>query len=194
MDPMEDPDDVLRAHRSREKSYLFDVAFDFTATQVREGLGLGTCGSPSPTFDPPPRREPQGALPLTLRPPSTTSSLAFPSPASPCVQMRTPAGLVPSLPHGHTRVSAQTPPNTGTHTAHPRLVPTGAGGGRVKPIWCREESRGSGHPPRDPCLAHLGDAPRSRCNAASGQGARSQSWGQVSQVSSALFQAGVPHG
>lgn len=35
MDPMEDPDDILRAHRSREKSYLFDVAFDFTATQVR---------------------------------------------------------------------------------------------------------------------------------------------------------------
>lgn len=36
MDPMEDPDDILRAHRSREKSYLFDVAFDFTATQVRK--------------------------------------------------------------------------------------------------------------------------------------------------------------
>ncbi|XP_073901312.1 kinesin-like protein KIF19 isoform X2 [Castor canadensis] len=33
MDPMEDPDDILRANRSREKSYLFDVAFDFTATQ-----------------------------------------------------------------------------------------------------------------------------------------------------------------
>ncbi|XP_037665906.1 kinesin-like protein KIF19 isoform X2 [Choloepus didactylus] len=33
MDPLEDPDDILRAHRSREKSYLFDVAFDFTATQ-----------------------------------------------------------------------------------------------------------------------------------------------------------------
>ncbi|XP_034798711.2 kinesin-like protein KIF19 isoform X5 [Pan paniscus] len=33
MDPVEDPDDILRAHRSREKSYLFDVAFDFTATQ-----------------------------------------------------------------------------------------------------------------------------------------------------------------
>ncbi|XP_048221587.1 kinesin-like protein KIF19 [Perognathus longimembris pacificus] len=33
MDPMEDPEDILRAHRSREKSYLFDVAFDFTATQ-----------------------------------------------------------------------------------------------------------------------------------------------------------------
>ncbi|XP_036922280.1 kinesin-like protein KIF19 isoform X1 [Sturnira hondurensis] len=33
MDPMEDPDDILRAHRSREKSYLFDVAFDFTASQ-----------------------------------------------------------------------------------------------------------------------------------------------------------------
>lgn len=60
MDPMEDPDDVLRAHRSREKSYLFDVAFDFTATQVREGLGLGTCRSPSPTFARPPRREPPG--------------------------------------------------------------------------------------------------------------------------------------
>ncbi|XP_074870750.1 kinesin-like protein KIF19 isoform X2 [Carettochelys insculpta] len=33
MDPMEDPEDVLRANRSREKSYVFDVAFDFTATQ-----------------------------------------------------------------------------------------------------------------------------------------------------------------
>ncbi|XP_067164738.1 kinesin-like protein KIF19 [Apteryx mantelli] len=32
-DPMEDPDDVLRANRSREKSYVFDVAFDSTATQ-----------------------------------------------------------------------------------------------------------------------------------------------------------------
>lgn len=33
-DPMEDRDDVLRASRSREKSYIFDVAFDSTATQV----------------------------------------------------------------------------------------------------------------------------------------------------------------
>uniref|UniRef100_A0A8C9R722 Kinesin-like protein KIF19 n=1 Tax=Scleropages formosus TaxID=113540 RepID=A0A8C9R722_SCLFO len=33
MDPSEDPDDVLRANRSREKTYMFDVAFDFTATQ-----------------------------------------------------------------------------------------------------------------------------------------------------------------
>ncbi|XP_062381956.1 kinesin-like protein KIF19 [Sardina pilchardus] len=33
MDPMEDPDDILRANRSREKTYMFDVAFDFTATQ-----------------------------------------------------------------------------------------------------------------------------------------------------------------
>ncbi|XP_075026223.1 kinesin-like protein KIF19 [Calonectris borealis] len=32
-DPMEDADDVLRASRSREKSYVFDVAFDSTATQ-----------------------------------------------------------------------------------------------------------------------------------------------------------------
>lgn len=44
MDPMEDPDDILRAHRSREKSYLFDVAFDFTATQVRGECGLETHG------------------------------------------------------------------------------------------------------------------------------------------------------
>ncbi|NWR66327.1 KIF19 protein, partial [Bucorvus abyssinicus] len=32
-DPMEDPDDVLRANHSREKSYIFDMAFDSTATQ-----------------------------------------------------------------------------------------------------------------------------------------------------------------
>lgn len=34
MDPMEDPDDILRANRSREKTYMFDVAFDFSASQV----------------------------------------------------------------------------------------------------------------------------------------------------------------
>nr|DBA27591.1 TPA: hypothetical protein GDO54_008065 [Pyxicephalus adspersus] len=33
MDPMEDPDDILRANRSREKSYMFDVTFDYTANQ-----------------------------------------------------------------------------------------------------------------------------------------------------------------
>uniref|UniRef100_A0A8B9JTN9 Kinesin-like protein n=1 Tax=Astyanax mexicanus TaxID=7994 RepID=A0A8B9JTN9_ASTMX len=33
MDPLEDPDNILRAHRSREKTYMFDVAFDYTATQ-----------------------------------------------------------------------------------------------------------------------------------------------------------------
>ncbi|XP_029455100.1 kinesin-like protein KIF19 isoform X2 [Rhinatrema bivittatum] len=33
MDPMEDPDDILRANRSREKSFMFDAAFDYTATQ-----------------------------------------------------------------------------------------------------------------------------------------------------------------
>ncbi|KAM9296784.1 kinesin-like protein KIF19 [Gastrophryne carolinensis] len=33
MDPMEDPDDILRANRSREKTYMFDVACDYTATQ-----------------------------------------------------------------------------------------------------------------------------------------------------------------
>ncbi|CAN9508705.1 unnamed protein product [Ophioblennius macclurei] len=33
MDPMEDPDDILRANRSREKTFMFDVAFDFSASQ-----------------------------------------------------------------------------------------------------------------------------------------------------------------
>ncbi|XDV14684.1 hypothetical protein PO909_014897 [Leuciscus waleckii] len=33
MDPCEDADNVLRANRSREKTYMFDVAFDHTATQ-----------------------------------------------------------------------------------------------------------------------------------------------------------------
>ncbi|TRY81504.1 hypothetical protein DNTS_009913, partial [Danionella cerebrum] len=33
MDPCEDSDNVLKNHRSREKTYMFDVAFDSTATQ-----------------------------------------------------------------------------------------------------------------------------------------------------------------
>lgn len=33
MDPMGDPDDILRANRSREKTYMFDVAFDYSANQ-----------------------------------------------------------------------------------------------------------------------------------------------------------------
>ncbi|XP_035253353.1 kinesin-like protein KIF19 isoform X1 [Anguilla anguilla] len=33
VDPCEDSDDILRANRSRGKTYMFDVAFDFTATQ-----------------------------------------------------------------------------------------------------------------------------------------------------------------
>ncbi|XP_009986925.1 PREDICTED: kinesin-like protein KIF19 [Tauraco erythrolophus] len=33
MDPSEDPDDVLRANRSREKTFVFDVVFDYRATQ-----------------------------------------------------------------------------------------------------------------------------------------------------------------
>ena len=34
MDPMEDPEDVLRANRSREKKYVFDYTFDGAANQV----------------------------------------------------------------------------------------------------------------------------------------------------------------
>ncbi|XP_034426786.1 kinesin-like protein KIF19 isoform X2 [Hippoglossus hippoglossus] len=33
LDPMEDPDDILRANRSREKTYMFDVGFDYSANQ-----------------------------------------------------------------------------------------------------------------------------------------------------------------
>lgn len=33
MDPMEDPDDILRANRSREKQFVFDYTFDSNATQ-----------------------------------------------------------------------------------------------------------------------------------------------------------------
>ncbi|XP_015277559.1 PREDICTED: kinesin-like protein KIF19 [Gekko japonicus] len=33
MDPTEDPDDILRANRSREKTFIFDMVFDHTASQ-----------------------------------------------------------------------------------------------------------------------------------------------------------------
>lgn len=62
MDPMEDPDDILRAHRSREKSYLFDVAFDFTATQVRGECGLETHRKRTPLHTSPCKDSSQGTL------------------------------------------------------------------------------------------------------------------------------------
>ena len=34
MDPMEDPEDILRANRSREKTFVFDTTFDGTMMQV----------------------------------------------------------------------------------------------------------------------------------------------------------------
>ena len=34
MDPMDDNEDVLRQNRSREKQFMFDIAFDAKATQV----------------------------------------------------------------------------------------------------------------------------------------------------------------
>lgn len=34
LDPTEDPDDILRANRSRERRYMFDRAFDQTCDQV----------------------------------------------------------------------------------------------------------------------------------------------------------------
>lgn len=42
MDPLEDPDDILRANRSREKTYMFDVAFDYLASQVSGGERFGS--------------------------------------------------------------------------------------------------------------------------------------------------------
>ncbi|KAL3877693.1 hypothetical protein ACJMK2_035359 [Sinanodonta woodiana] len=35
MDPLEDPDDILRANRSREKTFVFDQTFDGNATQEK---------------------------------------------------------------------------------------------------------------------------------------------------------------
>ena len=34
LDPTEDPDDILRANRSREKQFVFDATFDGPSTQV----------------------------------------------------------------------------------------------------------------------------------------------------------------
>lgn len=41
MDPLEDPDDILRANRSREKQYVFDLGFDGNTTQ--EEVYISTC-------------------------------------------------------------------------------------------------------------------------------------------------------
>ena len=35
IDPLDDPDDVLRANRSRERQFIFDMAFDPNTTQVK---------------------------------------------------------------------------------------------------------------------------------------------------------------
>lgn len=111
MDPMEDPDDILRAHRSREKSYLFDVAFDFTATQVRGWAWAPsahvcdlqrTCHRPQPA--------PHHLLP---DPPSCGSMRA---------SVRSPAQQGHGLPHGHTWVGVQTPPSMAP-TRHPHGTP-----------------------------------------------------------------------
>lgn len=138
MDPMEDPDDILRAHRSREKSYLFDVAFDFTATQVTEGLGQGHLGLET-TFAPV-RREPSGDLPLTLSLPSPIRCLAF----------------TLLCPHAHKcarACMAHTQRPTWTHPGqcadptlhrypHSTLCSWPLWGRCLKPIWCGEERLG----------------------------------------------------
>ena len=40
MDPLDDPDDILRANRSREKQYMFDVSFDGSASQVSKWVQI----------------------------------------------------------------------------------------------------------------------------------------------------------
>jgi len=40
MDPMEDPEDILRANRSREKQFVFDTCFDGGCTQVIDSLSF----------------------------------------------------------------------------------------------------------------------------------------------------------
>lgn len=40
MDPLEDHDDILRANRSREKQFVFDMVFDAKSTQVNSKLCL----------------------------------------------------------------------------------------------------------------------------------------------------------
>lgn len=47
MDPSEDPEDPLRTHRSREKTFIFDAVFDQHASQVP---------APTPTCWPRPAR------------------------------------------------------------------------------------------------------------------------------------------
>jgi kinesin family protein 18/19 len=34
IDPLDDPDDILRANRSRERQFVFDMVFDAQSTQV----------------------------------------------------------------------------------------------------------------------------------------------------------------
>ncbi|XP_055280312.1 kinesin-like protein KIF19 [Moschus berezovskii] len=83
MDLMEDLDDILRAHRSWEKSFLFDVAFDFTVTQA--------AGKPPPCWA-------QTTSRASTFGPSVTTSVPSRRPATtwktrcPCPTWRTPWG------------------------------------------------------------------------------------------------------
>lgn len=49
MDPMEDPEDVLRVGRSREKQYVFDIALDGASTQV---INPNLNHNPNPNLNP----------------------------------------------------------------------------------------------------------------------------------------------
>lgn len=127
MDPMEDPDDILRAHRSREKSYLFDVAFDFTATQVCPSLLFAREG---PDNDP--------------YPASTTCSrihspgrFPFLKLACACI-LRVPTTLL----HAHTWINTILPSLAQHGSPHPEQ-------GRAGPCWSQSKNLrpcGAGNP------------------------------------------------
>ncbi len=36
IDPLDDPDDILRQNRSRERQFVFDMVFDSKSTQVKK--------------------------------------------------------------------------------------------------------------------------------------------------------------
>lgn len=189
MDPMEDPDDILRAHRSREKSYLFDVAFDFTATQVRGRLGLGTHRIPSlpsdrlgrePLEDP--GTEPQASLHHSLSLPAASPHVHV------CVSLH---GAYRAFWVDTPRSAHKCHPPRGPTQHSPQVAPRGAAGRCLKPSWCWEGRLGEADTlPGTPSHPST-NAPRSRCEASSGLGARSQLLvGRVSGVLT-LLQAGI---
>lgn len=62
MDPGEDPEDTLRAHRSREKAFIFDTVFDQHASQVPAPPPPSSRGLRQPWVSHQTRSPPEGHL------------------------------------------------------------------------------------------------------------------------------------